>query len=405
MAELAIKGHSTRGEEVIEILEMLGGWNYNRWDGKTSRVLYFINEDLIEVKTIRHNTNINEFNVFTLEEFEEKYPYKVGDNVTHHVGKLLETHTITGIRWDSDKCRILYYLDNYDVIGVEDILYSIECKIEQSIKNNDNLTINSEEFEEKSPYKVGDKVHIYVQNDDIDGIYETEVAEISSMRWNPACRKIAYKMKDIYREFYKEEIKCKVDDDSNKMKNVLAELLKHIETTPKEELEREFKEIEEWSNVGPTVEEFMDFCNKVNKKPQYPTTYKECCKVLGLDSEITDSELIFYYPFTRGSYSGDYTVIRLPEMEKFEKFIQLYLCRNSYWKIAGEQMGLGKPWDSVYGCGEWGYWIGYDINANKIYCQDSRILLNNLLVFPTKEMRDKFYVNFKDLIEQCKELL
>ena len=28
-----------------------------------------------------------------------------------------------------------------------------------------------------------------------------------------------------------------------------------------------------------------------------------------------------------------------------------------------------------------------------------------LLVFPTKEMRDTFYKNFKDLIEQCKELL
>ena len=68
-------------------------------------------------------------------------------------------------------------------------------------------------------------------------------------------------------------------------------------------------------------------------------------------------------------------------------------------------MGLGKPWDSTYGCGEWGYWFGYSINENKIYLQDSRILVNHTLVFPTEEMRDAFYENFKDLIEQCKKLL
>jgi hypothetical protein len=30
---------------------------------------------------------------------------------------------------------------------------------------------------------------------------------------------------------------------------------------------------------------------------------------------------------------------------------------------------------------------------------------NTILAFPTEEMRDEFYENFKYLIEQCKELL
>ena len=30
---------------------------------------------------------------------------------------------------------------------------------------------------------------------------------------------------------------------------------------------------------------------------------------------------------------------------------------------------------------------------------------NTILAFPTKEMRDAFYENFEDLIENCKELL
>lgn len=123
----------------------------------------------------------------------------------------------------------------------------------------------------------------------------------------------------------------------------------------------------------------------VNKKPKYPKTFEECLNMLYCKSVLRTiighkAELLF-------------------NLEK------LLICRDAYWKIAGEEMSLDGPWDSKYGCGEWGYWIGYDINANKIYCQDSRILVNHLLVFPTAEMRDTFYENFKDLIEQCKELL
>lgn len=117
----------------------------------------------------------------------------------------------------------------------------------------------------------------------------------------------------------------------------------------------------------------------VRKKPTYLTTYDDCCDMLNAD-EFIEYELMVNFP-------------------------KLINARNAYWKIAGEELGLDKPWNSKYGCGKWGYWIGYDINTNKTYCQDSRLLLNRLLVFPTKEMRDAFYDNFKDLIEQCKELL
>lgn len=134
----------------------------------------------------------------------------------------------------------------------------------------------------------------------------------------------------------------------------------------------------------------------VKKKPKYPTTYNECCKIVNASIFVS-----LVYNITDGEcYSHDVDNLKI-----YDNIRRLKICRDAYWKIAGEEMGLNKAWDSTYGCGEWGYWIGYDINANKIYCQDSRILLNNLLVFPTEEMRDAFYENFKDLIEQCKELL
>ena len=125
------------------------------------------------------------------------------------------------------------------------------------------------------------------------------------------------------------------------------------------------------------------------KKLKYPRTINECRDIL---EDATGDEVGWY-------------AIDGWQFDLLEKMQKLLICRDAYWKIAGEEMGLGKPWDMKCGCGEWGYWIGYDVNENKIYCQDSRTLLNRLLVFPTKEMRDAFYENFKELIGECKELL
>lgn len=134
------------------------------------------------------------------------------------------------------------------------------------------------------------------------------------------------------------------------------------------------------------------------KKKEYPKTYEECCKVLGLNSEITDSELLFYHSLK----CGDYTTIRLPEMEKFEKFIQLYLCRNAYWKIAGEEMGLGKPWKP-----DWNHlsdkWVLF-YTSNRVWLQVAQTR-HCVFAFPTEEMRDAFKENFDADIEFCKELL
>ena len=129
MAELAIRGHSERGEEVINLLEMLGA---NRLGYKDTFVGFYY---YIECGAICSSDEYPTYaTIFTLEEFEEKFPYKVGDTVAYYVGIILEKeiHTITGMQWDSDKCRILYYLDNCNVIEVEDILYITECEKEQS---------------------------------------------------------------------------------------------------------------------------------------------------------------------------------------------------------------------------------------------------------------------------------
>lgn len=39
--------------------------------------------------------------------------------------------------------------------------------------------------------------------------------------------------------------------------DLVAELKHHLTTTPKEQLEKEWKELEPWGNIGPTVQEFL----------------------------------------------------------------------------------------------------------------------------------------------------
>lgn len=451
--KLAIRGHSTRGKEVIELLEMLGGKNIreHKYDGSANMYSYYLVDNIILSDRLSIAED-DDFEIFTLQGFLEKFPYKVGD-----------------------------------------------------------------------------KVHIYVQNDDIDGRLDTDAAEITSMRWNPDIRKIAYKMKNIKREFYKEEIKCKVDDSDKPTKAMgkklaikghptrgeeIIELLKmlgdcknaydytgcldcyyyitefgriessyklyefdnYIVYTLEEFLEKfpfkihDLVNIPEYeSTVGIcgmrwdpyskcieymvyrcddeewyTAEELLNWndnpnettdCKKcglkfgsvqcfdkdcpnntpkdmeekkinqmslvncdldeveivlgdkfelkiqdgkyfaVRKKSKYPTTYKECCEIVNACPTVSIS-----YDSNEDMLYNDEVDLTILALRK------LIICRNAYWKIAGEEMGLDGPWKP---------------NEASINAQYGI----RPLLFPSKEIYNMFYDNFKDLIEQCKELL
>ena len=79
----------------------------------------------------------------------------------------------------------------------------------------------------------------------------------------------------------------------------------------------------------------------------------------------------------------------------------LYICRDAYWKLYGEEMGLGKPWEN--GRCEVVYGICRD--HDDIVKQDDCWGGAHIFEFPTEEMRDAFYENFKEFINECKELL
>lgn len=297
--KLAIKGHATRGKEIIELLKMLGGRD-SGYGGLGVQYYYYISQ----FGNIEGSSDPYEFNtyiVFTLEEFLEKYPYKVGDKIPDVWGN---SCTVKSMSWDENYKTVMY--------GFEETIFVVRG----------------------------------------DDLYMTNIINNHTK--------------------------------PSKMKNVLAELLEHIKTTPKEDLEREFEEIAEWTNVGPTVEEFMTFCECVNKKPTYPKlkNLTECKEILG-EKDMYQSV---------SGYKGELLTI----------FQRLLIFRDAYWKIAGEEMGLGKSWEPDWNNSTSKHTIvviGNDLLEHYTFLQ------NCILAFPTEEMRDAFYENFKDLIEQCKELL
>ena len=111
---------------------------------------------------------------------------------------------------------------------------------------------------------------------------------------------------------------------------------------------------------------------------EYPQTYMECYEILdGEQREKTDSIIV----------------------NEYRKLIN---ARNAYWKIYGEEKGLNKPWSPDWNTNELKYIIYYE--NDRLWFNDE-ISRNTILSFPTEEMRDAFYDNFKEEIEICKELL
>ena len=305
--KLAIKGHSTRGKEVIELLEMLGGVNADSHKGnfpdewKSSYYIYRDNtiqfgrdEFLLKLK----------FVIFTLEEFLEKYPYKVGDIVK--TGKD-EEGVIKQMRWVNND--IVYWVNSH--------------------KNCDwTQTLSVDVLDKYNRLKLND----------IEYNMETKVESTGFMQLG---KTFAVIFNDAN---YEDEVELQLGDYEIEVRN------------------------------GKTY--------AVKKKPVYPNTYEECY-------DEDNIELHFIY-------------VDKNERDLYESLIQLIRCRNAYWKIAGEQMGLGKPWEPNWTTFE-GMPAIFRFRYN-IVC-DSIKDYHCLLVFPTKEMRDAFYENFKDLIEECKEFL
>lgn len=101
MGKLGIRGHYTRSDEVIKLLESLGGVNENNLIGHEEDSIYVINN-----KRIEFCGGKEEVIVFTIDEFFEKFPYKIGDKVlaNGYVGE----RCILEMIWDENTNNVKY---------------------------------------------------------------------------------------------------------------------------------------------------------------------------------------------------------------------------------------------------------------------------------------------------------
>lgn len=121
------------------------------------------------------------------------------------------------------------------------------------------------------------------------------------------------------------------------------------------------------------------------KRPRFPKTYEECCKILNI---CPNGDIVYAGNWV---YGGEYLEKHLERMRNFQK---LLICRDAYLKFL-----KNWEWDYVDRC----FIIAN--NSGRIITTEYHGNDNCVLAFPTYESRDAFYENFKDLIENCKELL
>ena len=80
--KIAIQGHQTRGNEVIQILESLGGKNTHELCGNGNDYVYYYHVNSCGIIVLSSKYNLDNYKFYTLEEFEKEFPFKIGDKVT-----------------------------------------------------------------------------------------------------------------------------------------------------------------------------------------------------------------------------------------------------------------------------------------------------------------------------------
>ena len=228
------------------------------------------------------------------------------------------------------------------------------------------------EFIKKIQFIPGDKVTV-----NLPGFEEHPEKEIGKLIWNSKAKAITYSMRceDEGKEIYSPDVLDPVVKEVtvNNIEDFLGD--KKISSINFQNQEHYSDEVELCLSDQQEIKEKNGKWFVVKKKPELPKTYEECCRVLGIIG-------------VDNGYCGY-------KWKLLGAFQELLICRDAYWKLAGD-------WKPDWKDNSDKYFICYV--EDKPWTSNIRNC-NRFLIFPTEEMRDKFHENFKDLIEKCKELL
>lgn len=109
------------------------------------------------------------------------------------------------------------------------------------------------------------------------------------------------------------------------------------------------------------------------KGPIIPKTFEECCKVLG----ISPIDL----------FKDSHDEIPLAYVSKMNNLYKLIICRNAYWKVLCNDFKIDENFDNE------------DNSYSTVYiCPELSI------IFPNSWVAEKFFQNFRNIIEKLKNL-
>ena len=183
MMKIAIKGHASRGKEVIQILESLGGINRMNHKGRYDTYFYYISGDdnTIAWTCVRPQ----HLGVFTLEEFEKDFPFKIGDKVTI-IGLPDFPKIITKMVWDCDE--ILYSFE-----GLNNTWFGAKSLKKFEMKEERNITLTLDKAKEW--YKKGGELKEIA----LQAFTEKELTEVDLPKtWEEFCTNYPMKNGECY---------------------------------------------------------------------------------------------------------------------------------------------------------------------------------------------------------------
>jgi hypothetical protein len=310
---------------------MMGGENKHFAEGFNEKALYFITDKLVIESSYHCNINYDDYTKFTIDEFENKFPFKIGDSVIYNTfGEICSVGEIMHMDWNEIDNMILYMTTNGHVVPANAL------KFNHSESGNASL---------------------YITKEDETGCEKTNFVHYDELQFPESVE-----------DFSATTESCDIE-------NFIADVIdftNNIVYDDKVKLE-----------LGDTHEVIVDengdtYVIRKGKvlEYNYPKTYEECCK--------------------EACYSHYYPIVATHTLEYDCKLCSLYkliVCRNVYWKYAD----FWEPSE------ERNYIISRDRYG--VICLSKHYGVNSILAFPTEEMRDIFYENFKELIEECKDLL
>lgn len=145
---LAIRGDYQRGNEVIEILEMLGGENKDNLNGNELRCFYFICPHTNIIKNVfEEEMLITQWETHSLDSFNKEYPYKTFDKLVIN-GK--DCHIVETF-WSGFTIRYKVdyglYLMEYSAERISELISEKPMEQEVVNTNKSNLQIFAEVYE------------------------------------------------------------------------------------------------------------------------------------------------------------------------------------------------------------------------------------------------------------------